>query len=137
MSSSARGYSDRVGQHQNKVFRDAHPTYHYVVMDTPGTSSDFRSVATNPPATTKGIFLLSEGYLIAIFSLCENSTFLRIVSCLNMPAINIVRGHGHDRLRIGINRDPGLSFLSWDDTAAREARDSKSQKKAMELITTG
>lgn len=133
MAAGSGGLYDRITHHQSPGFRAAHRSFHYTIMELEGTQSEFRVFAVYPEGMPFGRFLLAEGHQIAIFGLYESQNFLQFVSVLCMPAIDGQRSVPI----VGLNNDVGLTFQGWDVQAAEKARDSKSQKKAHELTTTG
>ncbi|KAI9644607.1 hypothetical protein NHQ30_006629 [Ciborinia camelliae] len=68
MAAGVRGLRDRINTHRNKSLHLNNPSYHYMIMDLPGTLSDFRQFAGYGPGPL-GFFLLAEGCMIAVGSL--------------------------------------------------------------------
>lgn len=133
MASGSGGLYDRTRHHNTPNFRHTHPSLHYNVMDREGTESDFRVFAIYPDDVPIGLSLLAEGHLIAVFGLYESPQFLRLAATLGMPAVDGNRQYPV----LGLNNDAGLQHQGWDAQAAKDARDAKSRKRAMELVTTG
>jgi hypothetical protein len=133
MASGVDGLYGRLRHHESATFRQTHPSLHYKVRDSPGTTSTYCAFAKYPPCRSRGFLLLAEGHQIAIFGLFEHPKFLHLVSTLGMPCVT----QAPRQPLVGLNRDPGLQFQGWDNDGAEKARDAKDHQKALELITTG
>ncbi len=132
-AASVDGLRARIGHHLNPMFRATHPSFHYTMMDLPGTVSQFFIFARCPASKSLGFMLVAEAVMIAVLALYELPSYLKTLASLGIPAAI----SGRNNPLVGLNLEAGLRFQGWDVAGAANARAEQMRKTAVALITTG
>jgi hypothetical protein len=112
MSTCEIGFQGRLWyQHDNEDYRRRNPSYHYTVMDTPGTTARWGIIAVYPNGPYQHpLSNLNEGFLIAGLRLWPSVQVFKflVASGFTMPA----RYEEHETGLIDLNANAGLDWRS-------------------------